>query len=128
MRTPFKATIRKFKNKLFRARRERRRLKAIIRRREAHIERLERKVILLQAIVQPTKVPDHHDPAQMIALAVFIVTQANGSLRCAAKTAGYYAKMMGWAYEAPTHVTVSNWTRRLGLYALDYTGSRKCFR
>ena len=124
MRTPFKDTIRKFKNKLFRASRERRRLKAIIRRREAHIERLERKVTRLEAIVQPTKVPDHHYPAQMIALAVFIVTQANGSLRCAAKTAGYYAKMMGWAYEAPTHVTVSNWTRRLGLYALDYTGSR----
>jgi hypothetical protein len=59
----------------------------------------------------------------MIALTVFIVTQANGSLRCAAKTGGYYAKLMGWEYGAPSHVTANNWTRRLGLYALDYTGS-----
>lgn len=123
VRTQLKVTIRRFKNKLFHASREGRRLKAIIQRREAHIKRLERKIVELQSIVQPIGVANHHYPAQMIALAVFIVTQANGSLRCAAKTAGYYAKIMGWEYEAPTHVTVSNWTRRLGLYVLDYTGS-----
>ena len=44
---PSKLQYGSLKNKLFRARRERRRLKAIIRRREAHIERLERKVARL---------------------------------------------------------------------------------
>jgi hypothetical protein len=71
-------------------------------------------VAQLELITKPDKLADHHYPIQMIALAVFIVTQANGSLRCAAKTVGYFATMMGWEYAAPSHVTVDNWTRRLG--------------
>lgn len=123
MRTQIKVTIRRLKNKLTQSSRERRRLKAIISRRDAHIVRLERKVAQLELITKPDKLADHHYPIQMIALAVFIVTQANGSLRCAAKTVGYFATMMGWEYAAPSHVTVDNWTRRLGLYALDHSES-----
>lgn len=123
VRTQFKVTIRRLKNKLTQSSRERRRLKAIISRRDAHIVRLERKVAQLELITKPDKLKEHHYPIQMIALAVFIVTQANGSLRCAAKTAGFFATMMGWEYAAPSHVMVDNWTRRLGLYALDHAES-----
>ena len=54
----------------------------------------------------------------MIALAVFIRVHANGSLRCAAKTVGFLAQLMGWSYTAPVHATVDNWVRRLGLFEL----------
>ena len=120
MQARFKATIRKFKNQLTEGRRERRRLRAIIGRRDAQIARLTTERDALRKQLAPTGVPSHHYPAEMIALAVFIVVHANGSLRCAAKTVAYFAELMGWDYGQPRHATIDNWTRRLGLYALDH--------
>lgn len=124
MQARFKGTIRKFKNKLTASQRERRRLQAIIRRRDRHIARLTAERDELQKRLSPTKVANHHYPAQMIALAVFIVVHANGSLRCAAKTAAFYAKLMGWDFGQPSHATIDNWARRLGLYALGHLGRK----
>lgn len=120
MQARLKVTIRKLKNKLTAAGRERRRLRALLRRRNRQIARLTRERDELKKRLTPTPVAHHHYPAEMIALAIFIVVHANGSLRCAAKTVGYYAKLMGWDYGAPRHATIDNWTRRLGLYALDH--------
>jgi hypothetical protein len=44
--------------------------------------------------------------------------------RCAAKTAAFFAQLMGWDYGVPSATTVRNWTLRLGLYALDYAGRK----
>ena len=63
-------------------------------------------------------------PAQMMALAVFIVLHG-GSLRCAAAAAGFYAQLMGWKYKAPVHKTVSNWVERCGLHALNLSKTIK---
>ena len=60
----------------------------------------------------------------MINIAVQTVVHAKGSLRCAAKVAGYYCNLMGWHYGRPSHNTVCNWVKRLGLYALDHQGSK----
>lgn len=120
MQARLKVTIRKLKNKLIARERERRRLRAVIRRRDRHITRLIRERDELKKRLTPTPVAHHHYPAEMIALAIFIVVHANGSLRCAAKTVGYYARLMGWDYGLPRHATIDNWTRRLGLYALDH--------
>ncbi|WP_420458361.1 hypothetical protein [Neolewinella sp.] len=121
MRTRFKITLHRLKNQLSAGRRERRRLLATLRRREAHIARLTAQRDALQRRLAPTSVPNHHYPAEMIALAVFMVVQAGASLRCAAKTVAYFAGLMGWDYGQPRHATVDNWTRRLGLYALDHS-------
>lgn len=124
VRTRLKFTIRKLKNKLTAGTRERRRLKAIIRRRDHRISSLEAENRVLRKRLAPIKVANHHYPAQMIAMAVFIVVHANGSLRCAAKTVAYYAKLMGWDFGQPSHAMVSNWSKRLGLYALDHLGTK----
>lgn len=120
MQARFKVTIRKLRQYISAGHRERRRLRAIIRRRDAHIVRLTAERDALKIRLTPTPVPDHHYPAEMIALAVFIVVHANGSLRCAAKTVAYFAELMGWDYGRPRHATIDNWRRRLGLYALDH--------
>ena len=74
----------------------------------------------LRVISDPKAVFNCHYPAQMMALAVFIVLHG-GSLRCAAATAGFYAELMGWSYSAPSFKTVSNWVKRCGLHALQLT-------
>lgn len=63
-------------------------------------------------------------PAQMMALAVYIVLHG-GSLRCAAATAGFYAELMGWPYSAPSWKSASNWVQRCGLHALKLTHGLK---
>lgn len=79
---------------------------------------LEAQLTELKAITEPQVVPKHVYPAQLITLAVFIVVQAGGSLRYAAKTIALVAQMMGWSYGQPSHVTVRNWVLRCGLYGL----------
>lgn len=100
--------------------RQRRRLKDQIRHRDAMIAKLQAQVRELQAITQAQPVFNCMYPAQMMAMAVYIVLHG-GSLRCAAATAGFYAQMMGWAYSAPSWKTVSNWVQRCGLHALKLT-------
>ncbi len=62
-------------------------------------------------------VPNHHYPAERIALAVFMIVHAGASLRCAAQTVAYFAEVMGGDYGRTRHATIANWTRRLLLYA-----------
>ena len=89
-------------------------------RRQRRIAQLEAELSRCQRRLNPTPVAGHTYPAEVIALAVHTVVHGNGSLRCAAKVAGYLSELMGWRYTTPSHNTVSNWTKRLGLYALDH--------
>lgn len=93
-----------------------------IRYRDAKVARLEKENAELRLITTSQPVFNCHYPAQMMALAIFIVLHG-GSLRCAAATAGFYAELMGWKYSAPTFKTVSNWVERCGLHALGLTKS-----
>ncbi len=68
-------------------------LKVQLRRRDSRIDRLESEVLRLRRITEPVAVANHCYPAQLIALAVFIVVHANGSLRGAAKTISYVSQI-----------------------------------
>jgi len=95
-------------------------LKAQLRRRDNRIKRLEMEVARLKKITEPIVVANHCYPSQLIALAIFIVVHANGSLRGAAKTIGYVSRMLGWEYGQPSHTTVRRWVLRSGLYLLEH--------
>ena len=69
----------------------------------------------LQECIKPQPIKNHHYPAQMIALAVFMVVYGNCSLRSAAKTLEFFALLMGWNYKAPSPSSISNWVKRCGL-------------
>lgn len=95
-------------------------LRARLRRRDGLIEKLRAQLASSKARTTPTRIAHHTYPAEMIAIAVNTVVEANGSLRCAAKVAGYLNEMMGWDFKTPSHTVVSTWVKRLGLYALDH--------
>lgn len=95
-------------------------LSARLYRREKRISELESEIIRLREITEPQRVPAHTYPAQMIALAVFMVVHAGSSLRCAAKTAGFFSYLMGWGFSVPSHITIRNWVLRCGLYSYEY--------
>lgn len=120
MQAPLKDTLRKLKNRLQSKQRYCRCLQMRLRTRDAQIIKLRAERDALAARLAPRPLAHHHYPVQMIALAVFIVSQAGGSLRGAAKTVAYFARLMGWDYGAPSHATIDNWTRRLGLYCLEH--------
>ncbi len=82
------------------------------------VARLEAENARLRAIVSPQPIAHHLYPAQMIAMAVFIVVHAGASLRCAAKNIAFFSEMMGWKYDQPSQVTLRNWVLRCGLYQL----------
>jgi hypothetical protein len=96
-------------------------LQAQLKWRDLRIANLELEVARLKQITQPVVVANHTYPLQLIALAVFIVVHAKGSLRCAAKTVGYFSQMMGWNYALPNHTTVRRWVLRCGLYLLEHS-------
>ncbi|MCB9039599.1 MAG: hypothetical protein H6557_23525 [Lewinellaceae bacterium] len=125
MRAQLKATIFRLHRRLQKNIRQRRRLKGQIRHRDAMIVKLQAQVRELQAITKPQPVFNCVYPAQMMALAVYIVLHG-GPLRCAAATAGFYAEMMGWypiRYELEDGT--SNWVQRCGLHALKLTHGLK---
>jgi len=101
---------------------DRKRLKDQLRYQDIVIARQQAKIEQLEAITTPQPVFNCTYPAQMMALAVFIVING-GSLRCAAATAGFLAELMGWSFKAPAFKTVSNWVERCGLHALQLTKS-----
>lgn len=122
VRVPHKNTSNKLIRRLFPQRsRQLKALRARLHRRDEKIERLEEELKSLKSRYEPQMLPNHTYPLQMIALAIFIVVHAKGSLRCAAKTTGFFARMMGWEFSSPVHATVDNWVRRLGLYVLQYS-------
>jgi hypothetical protein len=121
MRARLKVKLLRWKRKLLDRTKENRLLKARLVRKRQRIKALEAEVTRLKRLVEPIPVENHVYPAQLIALAVFIVVQAKGSLRCAAKAVGFVAQIMGWDYSVPSHVTVRRWVLRCGLYLLDHT-------
>lgn len=120
MRARLKVKLQNWKTKFLVGTKEKRLLQAQLVRSRRRVQALEAEVARLQQLTEPIPVPNHQYPAQLIALAIFIVVQAKGSLRCAAKTLGFVAQMMGWDYAAPSHVTVRRWVLRCGLYLLDH--------
>ena len=101
--------------------REKRQLENHIRHLKNRVSGLTKELAEHKAKVSPNKIPHHKYPSQIVALAVFIVVMGNGSLRCAAKTVGFFAELMGWDYDTPSHVTIRNWVLRCGLYEMDGT-------
>ena len=124
MRARLKATIFRLYSRLQKNTRQRRRLKDQVRHRDEMIVKLQAHIRELQALTKPLPVFNCVYPAQMMALAVYIILHG-GSLRCAAATAGFYAEMMGWHYPAPSWKTASNWVKHCGLYALKLTHGLK---
>lgn len=124
MRARIKATVRRWKGKALAATRRQRLLRAQLVRSQARVLRLEAELQTLKDAVAPLPVAGHTYPAQLIALAVFIVVHANGSLRCAARTVGFMAGLLGWTYATPSHTSVRRWVLRCGLHQLHHPADR----
>jgi len=84
MRARLKAKVQRWKRTALTATESRRLLQARLRRSQNRVARPEAENASLRAKAAPLKVEGHTYPAQLIALAVFIVNHGNGSLRCAA--------------------------------------------
>lgn len=119
MRARLKAKALRWKNTAMQATKSRRLLHAQLRRSQRRVAKLEKKVAALEAQAAPISISDHTYPAQLIALAVFIIVHANGSLRCAAKTVGFVSQMLGWKFNTPSHTSVRRWVMRCGLFKLQ---------
>lgn len=120
MRARLKVKLSHWKSRCLEKTKCKRNLSARLQRSEQQVTRLKAENARLRAITEPQPVAYHLYPAQMIAMAVFIVSHAGGSLRCAAKTVAFLSEMMGWKYAQPSPVTIRNWVLRCGLYQLDY--------
>lgn len=119
MRARLKAKVLRWKTTALSGTKSRRLLKAQLRRSQHRAAALEKKVAELEAQAAPLRIPGHTYPAQLIALAVFIVVHANGSLRCAAKTVGFVARLLGWGFDTPSHTSVRRWVMRCGHFQLQ---------
>ena len=119
MQARLKAKVLRWKTTALRGTKSRRLLQAQLRRSQHRAATLEKKVAELEAQAAPLRIPGHTYPAQLIALAVFIVVHANGSLRCAAKTAGFVAQLLGWGFGTPSHTSVRRWVMRCGHFQLQ---------
>ncbi len=105
---------------------DRRNLRAQLKEREGKIIALTAEIRRLGKVTEPEKVFNHVYPVQMMILAVFIVVHGGGSLRCAAATVEFFAKMMSWeSYNKPSPTTIRNWVLRCGYYALTYARDLK---
>lgn len=114
-----KGTINRLKTKAKGRTQERRRLGDRLKYSQQRVLWLEAENERLRLIAEPRPVFNHKYPAQMIALAVFIVING-GSLRCAAATAQFLARLMGWSLtDRPSPTTVRTWVLRCGLHALQ---------
>jgi len=124
MQARIKDRLEKWKKRSFFQTAEKKRMSGRIKRLETYVSKLESELLVYKNQLSPTKIPYHSYPSQLIALAVFIVVYGNGSLRCAAKTVGFFAKMMNWDYGVPSHTTIRNWVLRCGYYAMEKSGEK----
>ncbi len=120
MRARLKATIQRWKNTALNATKRHRLQNARLKRSQGRIAKLEAELAELRAATSPLPIANHTYPAQLVALAVFMVVHAKSSLRCAAKTVGFVAQFLGWGYTAPSHTTIRRWVLRCGLWQLNY--------
>lgn len=118
MRARLKDTINRLKRVSKQRTKRRKREHEQLRSAQRRIVALESENAGLRARLRPTKIEQHRYPAELIALAVFIVVQAGGSLRCAAAAVGFTANLLGWSYGCPSHTTVRDWVLRCGYQAL----------
>ena len=125
MRARLKAKARRWKVTALRSTKTLRRKNAIIRRQARRIAQLKTQLAELEQLTRPQSIHGHTYPAQMVALAVFMVAQAQVSLRGAAKTIAYFSDLMGWHYKQPSHVTVLRWVLRAGLYQLRTAAAQR---
>lgn len=125
MRARLKAKVQRWKSTALRATKKHRLYRERLRRCNRRIAQLEARVAELEKVSRPHSIANHTYPAQMIALAVFMVAQAQVSLRGAAKTIGYFSKLMGWSFSPPSHVTVLRWVLRTGLYQLETSAQHR---
>lgn len=121
MRARTKAKILRWKKTALAATKSRRLLKARLGRSQKRVIQLEKENAALKANCAPLPILGHTYPAQLIALAVFIVVHANGSLRCAAKTVGFVSELLGWNFGVPSHTSVRRWVMRCGHFQLQQT-------
>ena len=124
MRARLKVKLSNWKSRCLKKTKCKRSLRACLHRSRQEVACLEAENARLRAITSPQPIAHHIYPAQMVAMAVFIVVHAGGSLRCAAKTVGFLSEMMGWKYGRPSQVTIRNWVLRCGLYQLDYAKAK----
>ncbi len=123
MQARLKDRLKNWKLKSFSQTREKKNIRSRICRLEQQVSELKSKLSEYEFRLSPRKIPRHSYPGQIVALAVFIVVVANGSLRCAAKTVGFFSMLMDWDYAEPSHVTIRNWVLRCGFHCLE--GSKK---
>lgn len=90
MQTQVKTTIFRLKEKVFSRYKEVGLLRAKIKRQEARLASLEAVIETQKHRLEPQQVPNHVYPAQMVALAIFIVVVGGGSLRCASKSVAFF--------------------------------------
>lgn len=119
MKARLKAKVIRWKTNALKATKSRRLLEARLGRSQQRVAQLEKKVAALEAEAAPLRICGHIYPGQLIALAVFIVVQANGSLRCAAKVVGFVSQMLGWDFGTPSHTSVRRWVMRCGHFELE---------
>ena len=114
-----KGTINRLKSTAKGRTKERRRLRDQLKYSRKRISWLEAENERLSRIACPQPVINLKYPAQMVALAVFIVLHG-GSLRCASAAAQFLARLMGWSLtDRPSPTTVRNWVLRCGLHSLQ---------
>ena len=128
MRARLKAKARRWKITALKATKRHRRQREQIRRQQRRIARLEDRIAQLEELTQPRRVAGHKFPAQLMAMAVFMVVHANVSLRGAAKSVAYFARLMNWTVDTPNHVTVLRWVLRAGLYQLQESARERTGR
>lgn len=92
MQARIKYRLENWKTKSIFKTKEKKNSQAQIARLEKRLSELESEIAHYKSLVCPQRIPFHTYPAQMVALAVFIVTQGNGSLGCAAKTVAFFRK------------------------------------
>lgn len=115
MQAPVKTTILRLKNKIGDKILRINVLKSRLSRRDKRLSLVKAENEDLHKGITPQDVKHHHYPAQMIALAVFMVVFANCSLRGTAKTLYFFAQLMNWDYKAPSPTSISNWVKRCGI-------------
>ncbi len=115
-----KATIKHLRFRSKRRTIELRQLRDVVRSKDRTILALRARIQELESITEPQRVFNCVYPAQMMALAVYMVVNG-ASLRCAAASSGFFAELMGWDHPAPSWKTISHWVKRCGLYSLQLT-------
>lgn len=125
MRARLQIKLQFWKTRLRGARKELRRLRDQLRWSRHCRKKLEARIAQLEELTEPKPIAGHTYPAQIVLLAVFMVAQAGVSLRGAAKTVGFLAKLFHWEYPVPSHVTVLRWVLRAGLYQLNLSAEQR---